>query len=142
MKANARGWAKLALVNELEEFRIFLVNAKNLVGMPGFSFGKRNCAALAAQLGHAAQDRHAVRAAAVPSEALQEQAGYFGRNPMLEPLGFFVRAGPFESDNVRQKLFSEAVAKHKVLRDFPALRAELNVSVAARRADSRRSPCA
>ena len=61
---------------------------------------------------------------------------------MLEPLGFFVCAGPFEADNVREKLFGEAVAQHQMLRDFPALGAELNVAVARDAQIAAARPCA
>ena len=50
---------------------------------------------------------------------------------MLEAFGFFVRAGPFETDHVGEQLFREAMAEDEVLGDFLALLGKFNLPGAA-----------
>ena len=80
---------------------------------------------------HPAEERDAVRAAAVAAEALEQQVGDFGRDSMLEAFGFFVSAGPFEADYVSEQFFREAVTQDEMLGDFLSFRRELDLAAAA-----------
>ena len=72
-----------------------------------------------------------MRAAAFAPESFQKQVGNLGRNAVLEALGFFVRARPFEADHVGEQLFGEAVAQDQMLRDAFALGRKLDLAAAA-----------
>ena len=63
-----------------------------------------------------------MRAATVAPETLEKQSGDFRRNSVLEALGFFVGARPFETDHVGEQFFGEAMAQNEVFGDFATLR--------------------
>jgi len=108
--ADAGPRAKLADVEEFEKPRIFFIDAQYFVRMADLSCGKAYRTMLPYELRHAAEERHSVRAAAFAPEALEEQAGHLRRNPMLEALRLFVRARPFETNYIGEKLFGQAMA--------------------------------
>src|SRR5690348_2869102 len=118
MDAQPGGRAEAALVEKFEKFRVAFVNAQHFVRGTRISFRKALRAKFPAQFGDPSKQRHAVRAAAVTSEAFDEQLGHFGRNAMLEFLRFFVRARPGQADHVSKKLFRQPVPQHKVFGDL------------------------
>jgi len=127
--SHASGRAQISLLQKFEKRGIFLVHAQNFVRVPYFRLGKPQGAMLAAKTGHSSQKRNAVRASAVASESFKQQVRDFGRNAVFEAFGLFMRARPFQTDNFREKFFSEAMPKNKMLcRSLPFCR-ELDSSV-------------
>ena len=113
--ADACRRTQVALLEEFEERGILLVNAQDFVRVANFCLGKFYSAMFAAETGHPAEKRHAVRAAAVASEPREEKTRYFGRDTVLETFRLFVRARPFEADNFREQLFGETVTQDQML---------------------------
>src|SRR5271155_1371403 len=109
--------AKLEAFHELEKLGIFFEDAENFVGAGDLGIRQAHGAEFSAQLGHAAEERNAVRAADVAAEPLQQQRCDLRRNAVLQALGFFVRARPINADDVGEKLFSQPMTKNQVLRD-------------------------
>src|ERR1700735_1774065 len=121
----------MTLLDEFEELRIFFVDAHHLVGLPHLRFGKAPRREFPAQPRHAPEERHAVRAAAVAAKARQQQPRDFGRDAVFEALGFFVCARPLHAEHLDEQFFSEAMAKHQVMRGSPALGGKFDAPAAA-----------
>src|SRR5277367_6399341 len=90
--ADARRGAQVALLEEFEERGILLVHSQDFVGVADFRLGELYRAMFAAETGHPAEKRHAVRAAAFASKTREKEPRYFGRNAVLETFGLFMRA--------------------------------------------------
>ena len=100
MDAEAGAGPEAEVHEEFEKLRILFVDAHYLVGTAHFGFGEADGTVFAAEFLHAAEERDAVRAAAVAAEAFEQQIRNLGRDSVLEAFGFFVSTGPFEADYV------------------------------------------
>jgi hypothetical protein len=126
--ADSCGRAQGQMLEEFEELGIFFIHTQHFIGVPHRGFGKTHGAVLSPERGHPAEKWHAVGAAAIAAEALQQKAGNLGGDAVFESFGFFVRARPFEADDVGEELFREPVTQDKVLCNSLSLRRKLDAS--------------
>src|SRR6202041_3146200 len=128
--ADARRGAQVALFEELQERGIFLIHAQNLVCVANVCIRQFHSAVFAAEARHPAEQRNAVRAATVASETRKKQSRYFGRDAVLQTLGLFMRARPFQANDIGEQLLGKTVAQDQVLRRSLAFRGEFDASPA------------
>src|SRR5277367_6560891 len=126
--ADARGGTQVALLEEFEERGILLVDAQDFVGVADFGLGEFYGAVFAAKTRHPTEERHTVRAATLASKTREKQPRYFRRNSMLETLGLFMGARPFQTDNFSEEFFGEAMAQDEMLRRTLPFRGEFDAS--------------
>ncbi len=129
--AEAGAWTKLETFHELKKLGIFFEDAENFVGTGDLSVRQPHSSEFAPQLGHAAEEWDAVRAADVAAKPLEQQRRDLRRNAVFQALGFLVRSGPINADDVGKKFFGQAMAKNQMLGDSRALFRKDDAAVSA-----------
>ena len=121
--------AKAKTIQKFEKLAVLFIDADDFGLVPRAKLGKRDNT-LFAKLRDATANGHAMRATTPVAEALEKKLFDFGRNCVLEALGFVVRFGPGKTDNVRQKHFSQLMTQRHVLGQLAAFAGKVDTTQA------------
>ena len=94
----------MEIFEEIEEAFVLFVNGKDCGGITGLELGEED-ATLFAKLRDTAADGDAVGAGFAIRETFEKKGFDFGRDGVLEALGFGVGFGPGETDDFGEKHF-------------------------------------
>ena len=108
---------------------IFFVDANDFALFVGAQVRQQH-RSLLPQGSNAAAYRNAVRTAFLVGKSLEQQLFDFGRNRVLESLGFIVRFRPRQTDHVGEQHLRKLVTQRQALGDLPAFFAEIDAPVA------------
>jgi hypothetical protein len=116
-------------IEKFEELAVFFVHANDFGGFTGVEIGEQD-GSLFAELGEAAAEGNAVGAGFFARETFEEEGFDFGRDGVLETLGFVVSLGPGEADDVGEEHFRELVPEGEASGDATAFASEVNTAIA------------
>jgi hypothetical protein len=120
----------MQVVQEVQEFAVFFVDANDFGAIVGLQVGKED-GALFSELREAAPQRYSVGAGFFIGETLEQKSFDLRRDSVLETFGFVVGFRPGKADDLGEQHFGELMAESHTFGNGAAFASQIDASVAS-----------